>query len=330
VDVDAFVARHSGEWRRLEELLSRRRLTGAEADELVLLYQRTATHLSLVRTRSPDPALVGRLSSLVARARGTVAGASAPAWSDVRRFAAVTFPVVVYRAWRWWCAAAAGFCAVAFGLMGWIAAHPELWNRIGTPEEIKQLVDNDFAAYYSENPAQSFSLQVWTNNVVSAAAALVLGVTLVGAIFVLLQNAANVGLIGGLMIGSGRADVFFGLISPHGLLELTAVFVAAGVGLRMGWSWVDPGPLPRGRALAAAGREAVTVALGLVVVLAVSGVIEAFVTPSPLPTWARIGIGAVAEAAFLTYVIRYGRRAVRAGETGDLDVGLREDVAPVS
>ena len=330
MDVDAFVARHSGEWRRLEELLSHRRLTGAEADELVLLYQRTATHLSLVRTRSPDPALVGRLSSLVARARGTVAGGSAPAWSDVRRFAAVTFPVAVYRAWRWWCAAAAGFCAVAFGLMGWIAAHPELWNRIGTPEQIKQLVDNDFAAYYSENPAQSFSLQVWTNNVVSAAAALVLGVTLVGSIFVLLQNAANVGLIGGLMIGSGRADVFFGLISPHGLLELTAVFVAAGVGLRMGWSWVDPGPLPRGRALAAAGREAVTVALGLVVVLAVSGVIEAFVTPSPLPTWARIGIGAVAEAAFLTYVIRYGRRAVRVGETADLDVGLREDVAPVS
>jgi len=266
----------------------------------------------------------------VARARGAVAGGSAPAWSDVRRFAAVTFPVAVYRAWRWWCAAAVGFCAVAFGLMGWIAARPELWNRIGTPEQIKQLVNNDFAAYYSENPAQSFSLQVWTNNAVSAAAALVLGVTLVGTIWVLLQNAANVGLIGGLMIGSGRADVFFGLISPHGLLELTAVFVAAGVGLRMGWSWVDPGPLPRSQALAAAGREAITVALGLVVVLAVTAVIEAFVTPSPLPTWARVGIGVLAEAAFLTYVIRFGRRAVRTGETGDLDVGLREDVAPVS
>ena len=330
MDVDAFVARHSGEWRRLEELLARRRLTGAEADELVLLYQRTATHLSLVRTRSPDPALVGRLSTLVARARGAVAGGSAPAWSDVRRFATVTFPVTVYRAWPWWCGAATGFCLVAFALMGWIAGHPELWNRIGTPAEIRQLVDNDFAAYYSEHPAQSFSFQVWTNNAVAAAAALVLGVTLVGGILVLLQNAVNVGLTGGLMVGSGRADVFFGLISPHGMLELTAVFVAAGVGLRLGWSWVDPGPLPRAQALAAAGREAITVALGLVVVLLVSGVIEAFVTPSPLPTWARIGIGAVAEAAFLAYVVRYGRRAARAGETGDVELGLRGDVAPVS
>jgi uncharacterized membrane protein SpoIIM required for sporulation len=330
VDIDAFVARHSGEWRRLEELVSRRRLTGAEADELVMLYQRTATHLSVVRTRSPDPALVGRLSSLVARGRSAVAGGSAPAWSEVRRFGAVTFPVAVYRSWPWWCGVATVFSLVSFALMGWVAAHPELWNRIGTPAEIRQLVDNDFAAYYSEHPAQSFSFQVWTNNALSAAAALVLGITLIGGIVVLLQNAANVGLIGGLMIGSGRADVFFGLITPHGLLELTAVFVAAGVGLRLGWSWVDPGPLPRARALAAAGREGITVALGLVVVLLVSGVIEAFVTPSPLPTWARVGIGASAEAAFITYVVRYGRRAVRAGETGDVEVGLREDVAPVS
>jgi len=70
--------------------------------------------------------------------------------------------------------------------------------------------------------------------------------------------------------------------------------------------------------------------LGLVLVLAISGVIEAFVTPSPLPTWARIGIGVVAEAAFLTYVFTLGRRAVRAGETGDLAADLVGDSLPVA
>jgi uncharacterized membrane protein SpoIIM required for sporulation len=330
VDIDAFVARHSAEWRRLEELVDRRRLTGPEADELVALYQRTATHLSLVRTRSPDPALVGRLSSLVARGRSAVAGGSTPAWSGVRRFFVVTFPVSLYRSWPWWCGVATAFSAVAFGLMAYIAGRPDLWARLASPEEIKQLVDNDFANYYSENPAQSFAFQVWTNNALVAAGTLVLGITIVGSLWVLLQNAVNVGVIGGLMIGSGKSAQFFGLISPHGILELTAVFVAAGAGLRLGWAWVDPGPLPRGRALAAAGREAMTIAIGLVVVLLVTGVIEAFVTPSPLPTWARVGIGVLAEAAFFAYVVRYGRRAALAGETGDLGVGLREDTAPVA
>jgi uncharacterized membrane protein SpoIIM required for sporulation len=330
VDIDSFVARHSAEWARLEQLVSRRRLTGAEADELVSLYQRTATHLSLVRTRSPDPALIGRLSSLVARGRSAVTGSSTPAWSEVRRFFTVTFPVVVYRSWPWWCGVATAFSLVAFGMMGWIAAHPGQWSSIAAPSDIEQLVNGDFADYYSENPAQSFAFRVWTNNALVAAGTLVLGITLVGTLWVLLQNALNVGLVGGLMIGSGRGDVFFGLISPHGILELTAVFVAAGAGLRLGWAWVDPGALPRAQALAAAGREAITVALGLVVVLLVSGVIEAFVTPSPLPTWARVGIGVLAEAVFFGYVFAYGRRAARAGETGDLDVTQRGDALPVT
>ena len=81
------------------------------------------------------------------------------------------------------------------------------------------------------------------------------------------------------MIQHDRGALFFGLILPHGLLELTAVFVAAGVGLRLFWSWVEPGAAPGLQSLAHEGRSAAAVALGLVLVLLVSGVIEAFVTP---------------------------------------------------
>jgi hypothetical protein len=59
-------------------------------------------------------------------------------------------------------------------------------------------------------------------------------------------------------------------------------------------------------------------------------VIEAFVTPSGLPTAARITIGAFAEVAFLAYVVVLGRRGVRAGATGDLRAEEREDVLPVA
>jgi uncharacterized membrane protein SpoIIM required for sporulation len=132
------------------------------------------------------------------------------------------------------------------------------------------------------------------------------------------------------MAAAGKLGLFFGLISPHGLLELTAVFVAAGAGLRLGWTMVDPGPRRRADAMAEEGRSTIVIALGLVVVLAVSGVIEAFVTPSGLPTWARIGIGVAAELVFLAYVFVVGRRAVLAGESADLDEELRGATAPVA
>ena len=60
----------------------------------------------------------------------------------------------------------------------------------------------------------------------------------------------------------------------------------------------------------------------------VSGLIEALVTPSPLPTFVRIAIGVAAEVAFLGYVVHFGRKAVRAGETGDVDDA--PDVVPTA
>ena len=46
---------------------------------------------------------------------------------------------------------------------------------------------------------------------------------------------------------------------------------------------------------------------------------------SSLPTWARIGIGLVAEAVFLGYVFVLGRRACAAGHTGDVGASARAD-----
>ena len=77
-------------------------------------------------------------------------------------------------------------------------------------------------------------------------------------------------------------------------------------------------------------RAAMALMLPIVVVLAISGAIEAFVTPSGLPTWLRVGIGVVVEVLFLTYVWVAGGRALRSGQGADLDEQLRGDYLPVS
>jgi uncharacterized membrane protein SpoIIM required for sporulation len=331
VDVDAYVTAHRAEWDRLDALVSRRRrLSGDEADELVSLYQRTATHLSVIRSSSPDPTLVARLSTLVARARSSVAGSPAPSWRDLARFFSVVYPAALYRSMRWWVSAGVAFCLVSLALAAWVATHPSVQGKLLPPEAVRQLVDHDVVDYYSSAPAGSFALQVATNNALVTALCLVSGVLIVPVVFLLWQNASNVGVIGGFMAANDKTGLFFGLILPHGLLELTCVFIAAGAGLRLGWSWVDPGPRTRSEAMAREGLAVVALALGLAATLLVSGVIEAFVTPSPLPTWARIGIGLVVWLAFLTYIVVLGGRAVRAGETGGLASDQDSDRRPVA
>jgi uncharacterized membrane protein SpoIIM required for sporulation len=332
MDIDAFVAAHRGEWDRLDQLTRRSgRLNGAEADELVDLYQRTATHLSAVRSAAPDPALVGRLSSLLARARGAVTGGRAATFRDLSDFFLVRFPAAVYRARWWWISTGVLFLAVALALGWWVADNPDVQSQLLRPDEVKQLVGQDFASYYRSDPAGSFAFHVWTNNAwltaLSIASGGLLGLPIP---WLLAQNAVNVGVIGGYMAAHGRLDLFFGLILPHGMLELTSVFVAGGLGIKLGWTIIDPGLRTRGQALAEEGRALVVGAVGLTLMLAISGVLEGFVTPSGLPTWARISIGALAELGFLYVVFVWGRRAVLAGVTGDLDEELAGATAPTS
>ncbi|WP_454049377.1 stage II sporulation protein M [Cellulomonas sp. Marseille-Q8402] len=316
MDLDAFSAVRQTSWARLDELSRRRGLDGAEADEMVRLYQSVATDLSTVRSSAPDPDTVQQLSQLLARARARIAGTHEPAWRDVRRFVVVSLPAALYRI-RWWTVGVmVAFLAIGT-VAGWyVATDADALAAMGTPTERQAYVDEAFASYY--DPGAGFAAVVWTNNAWVAALCVGLGISGVGPLYVLANNAVNVGATGGMMAAHGSLDVFFQLIAPHGLLELTAIFVAGAAGLRLFWTWVDPQGRPRSRALAEEGRALITVAIGLVGALALSGLVEGFVTGSDLLWWLKIVIGALALAAFWTYTIVLGRRAVAEGETGDL------------
>ncbi|WNB86361.1 stage II sporulation protein M [Cellulomonas sp. ATA003] len=328
MDLDAFVAVRTGQWTRLEELTRRRRLDGAEADELVRLYQAVATDLSTVRSAAPDAATVAHLSDVLGRARSAIAGAHEPAWGDVTRFVVLSLPAALYRI-RWWTVTVTAACLLVGVVAGfWVATDPDALAAMGTPSERRSYAEDAFAQYY--DPSAGFAAMVWTNNAWIAAQCVGLGISGVWPLYVLASNAVMVGATGGMMADEGRLDIFLSLIAPHGLLELTAVFVAGAAGLRLFWTWVDPGRRPRARALAEEGRALFTVAIGLVGVLAVSGLIEGFITGSSLPWGVKITVGAAALAAFWVYTIVLGRRAVAAGHTGDLDPDRAGHVLPVA
>lgn len=330
MDLDAYSAAHGAEWDRLASLARSRRLSGAEADELIAGYQSGATQLSAITTTAGSSVQGDRLSVALSRARLRFAGTGAGVFAGAPRFFILQLPAALYRL-RWiTLALALATVLIATLYAVWALAEPSVLAAYGTEAQRRAVADGDFVDYYSENPAASFAGQVWTNNAWIAAQSIVMGVTGVFVPYLIISNAQNVGVSAAVMFSYDKGDVFFQYILPHGLLELTCVFVAGAAGLRIFWAWVAPGPRTRGQALAEDARALFTVAVGTAIWLFVSGIIEGFVTPAPWPWQLKLAIGVLALAAFLSYMLVLGRKAARAGETGDLgeyEAGARRIVA---
>ena len=336
MDIDGYIARNQPLWERLDALTRQasrgvERLSPDELDELVRLYQRVSAHLSYARTHFGDPGLNASLSGLVARAGALIYGTRPRTWRAVARFVADTFPAALWRA-RWHVVVAALlFCLPALAVGTWLALSPAALQA-SAPEAVREAyVEEDFAAYYTADPSVQFATAVTTNNIQVGLLAFAGGILLcVPTALVLIGNGASVGSAAGLFHAVGEPAKFWGLILPHGLLELTAVFVAGGAGLLLGWTLIDPGDRPRGQALTEEARRALAIVVGVAGMFVVSGVIEGFVTGSALPTWARVGIGATAPAVFLVYAVVRGRAASARGLTGALGEDRRAGWAPAA
>lgn len=330
MDLDAYSAARSEEWNRLAQLGKQRSFSGQEADELIDRYQSGAADLSAIRATAGQSVQGDRLSLSLSRARLRFTGASANVVSRVPEFFVSQLPAALFRI-RWLCFAvtmASIAIAVVYGV--WAASDPRVVATMGDPATLENYANNEFVNYYSNNSGGSFTGFVWTNNAFIAAQCIAFGITGIWAPYVLFSNAMSLGMTGGLMAHYGQLDTFFLYISPHGQLELYAIFVAGATGIRISWSWIAPGARTRAAALAEDGRAFFTIVVGLILALLVSGLIEGFVTRQEWPWAVKIGIGSVALLSFLFYQWVIGRRASRAGETGDLaefDAGARQLVA---
>jgi len=315
MDIDAFVVRNQGAWSRLGALTAQARkprtLSAEQLDELVGLYQRVGAHLADARvTYAGDQALVGRLTLLVTDAHSVLySQRDVELQRSLRSFATSTFPAAVYRI-RWFIVASTALTAIPWAVFNvWLAVSPRAVSASGPATLRDAYIHGDFENYYRSGSASSFANQVFWNNVRVAILAFAAGILLCVVTAILLAyNGANVGIAGGLFTNVGEWQKFWGLILPHGLLELSAVIVAGGAGLRIGWTVIDPGDRTRLSALAEEGRRAGTVVMGLVVAFLCAAMIEGFVTGQPWPTSMRLAIGVLAFTAFWGWTIAFGVR----------------------
>lgn len=333
MDLDRYIQTHDATWRRLAELSRRagRRvsnLTDAEIEELTTLYQRVSAQLSHVRTTYADPGLILRLSRLLGEARIVIYERRGNPARAVARFFTEVFPAAVWVSRRY--IAVAFLClflpALAMGI--WLSHSPAVLDASVPPELQRSISHSEFRDYYSSQAAQDFAGTVTVNNIQVSFLAFALGlIPVLGPVFVLVTNGLNVGVMAAVMHHAGEGSQFWGLIMPHGLLEISSIIIAAAAGLRISWAIVAPGDRSRGEALAEEGLRAVVLVLGLVLCFITAGFIEGFVTPSGMATALRIGVGASVFVAFWTYVVLFGQRAERRGLSGLLNELTRDEMA---
>lgn len=290
---------------RFEQLLGRtakrgpRALTDPELDELVTLYRFSTGALARVRESGDDPSLERKLNGIVANGYAAIYALKTAGMRRIVNLLLREYPRRILSCRVPLLTAASLF--VSLLLIGYFAtaSNPGLAYMLFDPREVanqERLLLNQDAFKgnftFEQSDAPFVAPMIAGRNIQISAMAFAGGVLVLPTLYILFVNGMMVGVLFGLASASGRFFDMYNLLMCHGTLELTAIVIAAGAGLRIGFAVVAPGDLPRRRALAAAASDAGILLLGVAATLLFTAVIEAFVTPfSPPGVRMVIGIG---------------------------------------
>ncbi len=335
---EQFVRARRDAWERLELLVERAQgarlgaLSNDELHELGTLYRRASADLARAQTRYnttlAGQELVRTLNALVRRAHAQIyaapAGNASPksAWN----WLFYGFPAAFRRHWR-----AIAFAAILmYGPA--LAAYVTVWSnaadtRLFLPDEVVQTVEERAQKklvtgwgantnYKGVVASPAISSFIMTNNIRVTVMAVALGVTAgIGTGLVLITNGMMLGSLAAVATNNNVDYLFWSVILPHGILELSAIAIAGGAGFVLARAIYAPGDLPRRDALKIAGGEAAQLLVGVGAMLVIAGLIEGFITPADISPDFKMGFAALTGLAMAAYLF-VKPRATDTGKSG--------------
>jgi len=151
--------------------------------------------------------------------------------------------------------------------------------------------------------APAASSQIMTNNISVSFVAFAYGITAgAGTVLFMVFNGLLMGVVGTACWLNNMSLSLWSFVAPHGVLELPAIFIAGGAGLRIAQGMLFPGTLSRQDSLAKAGGEAVRLLVGIIPILVVAGLIEGFISPSFLPWQWKFSLAGAVAVIFFSYL----------------------------
>lgn len=313
--MNRFLEEKKDNWQRLEDLLvmlsgsSLRSLSRVEVREFGELYRRAAADLAIARAETRDAKLINYLNSLVIRAHGKIYRAESGGVGVVWKFFSRDFPVA-FRNARWFIFIAFITFTLAAVFSGWLSyVNPEFAVTIGVEDAAAAAASNQ-QWWLSLNEANQIGAsKLLTNNIRVSFLAFAWGALLgVGSLYVLMMNGVSIGgVVGACYRGnSDFANDLLTFMVGHGVIELSAIFMAGGAGMMIGYAFINPGDLTRGQALKKKGMDAAKIVIGCACLLVVAGIIEGFLSPSGLPAGVKVATGLLTGIVMYSYLILTG------------------------
>jgi uncharacterized membrane protein SpoIIM required for sporulation len=302
-------------WSKLEALLNRsakgglKSLSRSDLQELSLLYRQTAADLAAIREDPGSVHFARYVNQLLVRAHNTIYSGRKASPMALFSFFWDTYPAAFRRNLNH-CLLATLIFAVS-GLVGAVLTYqnPDFKVKLLGPQMVETIEKREMWTHSIVGIKPLASSAIMTNNMSVGFSTFALGITAgLGTIYMMAFNGLLIGVIGMACWLSGMSVQLWSFVAPHGVLELPAIFIAGGAGLRIAQGLLFPGVLPRRDSLAQAGLEAVQLLLGTIPILIVAGLIEAFVSPTSLPVPLKFSLAAALFVLLGSYLFGVSRQ----------------------
>ncbi|HEV2749951.1 MAG TPA: stage II sporulation protein M [Gemmatimonadales bacterium] len=297
VTAERFLERKREAWGKFHRLATQVERAGvshlpeAEIPGFAARYREVAADLARARTYGVDQRVIEYLERVVSAGHNALYRARGRRRAPVIRYLVRDFPAAVVQSWAYVTAAFLLFAVPAALGYALIRTHPDLQDELTSPEMVSRA--REAAARQAEGIGYAQSSQeelpliasaIISNNIKIGFWAFVGG--LAGGVLtalVLVTNGMSLGAGFGLFVNYHAGGYLATFVAGHGILELTAIFIAGGAGLRIAGALFAPGDRTRRDALVVEGRIAARMIGAVVTLLALAGTIEGLLSASDAP-----------------------------------------------
>jgi len=286
-----------------------------------LLYRQAAADLSTLREDATGKSYARSLNLLLSRAHNTIYAGEKSSARGILHFYRNTYPQIFRANLRLITLALLLFAVGALAGMLLSLTHPDYMRLFLSPRMMQTIEQHKMWTDSVVSVAPAASSQIMTNNISVSFVAFAYGITAgAGTVLFMVFNGLLMGVVGTACWLNNMSLSLWSFVAPHGVLELPAIFIAGGAGLRIAQGMLFPGTLSRQDSLAKAGGEAVRLLVGIIPILIVAGLIEGFISPSSLPWQWKFSMAGAVAVIFFSYLFFCARG-------GDVQVSTQPSVS---